>query len=155
MAKITIRKANGDSIEISDANLTDEQILQFLSGGSQNNGHAPSAPKAPRVRKSPVSMRINDDTPDYAGFKKALSDSGRKFIEVIRQYPNGIVADEFAPKIGLQNAVQIGGITGGGLSKLASRFHVNLDDVYTSEKKFENGMRRTIYRPGKDISKVQ
>ncbi len=100
-------------------------------------------------------MRINDATPDYSGFKKALSDSGKRFIEVLRQHPNGILADNFAEKLGLRGAVQIGGITGGGLAKVAPRFHVDVINVYTVEKKFENGTRSTTYKPGRDISQVQ
>jgi hypothetical protein len=144
-----ITRKNGEVIQLS--NLSDQLVRELLGVNGNGNGHVPSKQ---RTRKQPVSMRINDDTPDYAGFKKALSDRGRKFVDVLRQYPNGIVAEEFAPKIGLQNPVQIGGITGGGLAKLANRFNVKLSDIYMAEKKFENGTRQTIYRPGKDISKV-
>lgn len=158
MAKITIKKPNGEIFEISDINLTVQEIRELAGATSNGNGHAPAAPLTARTRRSrkqPVPMRINDGTPDYTGFKNAISDSGRKFINVLSHYPGGIGADEFAEKIGLRNAVQIGGITGGGLSKVANKFNVELAGVYTVEKKFENGMRSTTYRPGRDIAKVQ
>jgi hypothetical protein len=149
-----IKRSNGDVIELS--NLTDQLVRELLGVNSNNgSGHAPPPARRGRPRKQSVSMRINDGTPDYAGFKKTISESGRKFIEVVRQHPNGIVADELAEKIGLKNAVQIGGITGGGLAKVARRFNVELANVYTIEKKFENGMRETRYRPGKEIARVQ
>jgi len=154
----TIKRSNGEVIQLS--NLSDQLVRELLgvNASSNGNGHEPSPTKTQRAsqtRKQPVSMRINDGTPDYAGFKKAISDSGRKFIEVLRQHPNGILADEFAEKIGLKNAVQIGGITGGGLAKVAPRFNLELSNVYMIEKKFENGTRSTTYRPGRDIAKIQ
>jgi hypothetical protein len=149
-----IKRNNGDVIELS--NLTDQLVRELLGVNSNNgSGHTPSPTRQGRPRKQSVSVRINDATPDYAGFKKALSDSGRKFIEVLRQHPNGILADDFAVKMGLKNAVQIGGITGGGLAKLANRFNVELRSVYTVEKRFENGTRSTTYKPGRDITRVQ
>jgi hypothetical protein len=155
MAKITIRKSNGETLEISDINLTMQEIRELAGSTTNGNGNAPSTTRARRLRKQSVSMRINDSTPDYAGFKKTISDSGRKFIEVLRQHPNGILADNFAEKMGLKAAVQIGGITGGGLSKVAQRFNIDLKNIYTVEKKFENGMRSTTYTPGREIGKVQ
>lgn len=155
MATITIRKNGGETIEISDINLTIQQIRELAGNTTNGNGHVPSIKRGRRPRKQPVSMRINDSTPDYAGFKKAISDSGRKFIDVLRQHPNGILADEFAEKIGLKKAVQLGGITGGGLAKVAQRFNIELKNVYTVEKRFENGMRSTTYKPGREIVKIQ
>jgi|SRR5579859_2547027 len=149
MAKITIRKSDGETLEISDIQLSLQEIKE-LAGF---NGHVSSAGR--RTRKQAVSVRINDARPDYAGFKKALSESGKKFIDVLRQYPNGILSDAFAEKMGLNNAVQIGGITGGGMAKVAPRFHVDLINVYTVEKKFENGTRTTTYKPGRDLALVQ
>lgn len=152
-----ITRKNGEVIQLS--NLTDQLVRELLgvSSASNGSGHAELTTHARRgrPRKQPVSMRINDGVPDYAGFKKTISDSGRKFIEVLRQHPNGILADDLAEKIGLRNAVQIGGITGGGLAKVAQRFNVELQNVYTIEKKFENGMRSTTYRPGREIARVQ
>jgi hypothetical protein len=153
MAKITIRKSNGETLEISDIQLTMQEIRELA--GINGNGHVPPSEPVSQSPKQIAPVRIHDETPDYAAFKKALSENGRKFVEVLRQYPNGIVADDFAMKIGLKDAVQIGGITGGGLSKLANRCNVELSNIYTVEKKFENGVRRTTYTPGRDIAKVQ
>lgn len=149
-----IKRSNGDVIELS--NLTDQLVRELLGVNSNNDsGHTPTPTRRGRPRKQSVSMRINASTPDYAGFKKAISDSGRKFVEVLRLYPNGILADDFAEKMGLRTAVQIGGITGGGLAKIAQRFNVELQNIYTVEKKFENGVRSTTYKPGREIAKVQ
>src|ERR1700732_627854 len=76
MAKITIKKPDGEFLEISDIQLTVQEIKE-LAG---MNGHGNTANKRTgRERKQAVSVRINDATPDYSGFKKALSESGKKF----------------------------------------------------------------------------
>lgn len=148
MAKIVITSKNGQTVEISDVQLNVQEIKE-LAG---LNGHRSRENGSRRVRTFTATNIA--EAPNYKAFGEALSEKGRKFVSVLRQYPNGISADEFAEKLGLQNSVQIGGVTGGGLSKLAGRFHVDLTTIYKVEKKFENGTRRTLFKPGKNIEKV-
>jgi hypothetical protein len=148
MAKIVITNKGGQTVEISDVQLTVQEIKELA--GLNGHGRGADANVVRRVRRFP---RI-EENPNYEAFGEALSDKGRKFVEVLRQHPNGISADELAEKLGLHSAVQIGGVTGGGLSKLAGRFNVGLNTIYIVEKRFENGTRRTLFRPGKNIEKV-
>jgi hypothetical protein len=119
------------------------------------NGHTNIGVRAPRASsvKSSTS-RISNGEPDYVGFRKALTDKGKKFIDALKLNPNGILADDLAAKMGYQNATQIAGTAGGGMSRTAPRFGVDLDNVYTRDTTFKNGVRQTLYKPGKDITRI-
>lgn len=147
MTKIVITTKNGETVEISDIQLGVKEIKE-LAGLNGNGSHTSVSRRVRSISSS------TPELPNYKAFRESLSERGRKFIDVLRMHPSGILADELAEKLGLHNGVQIGGVTGGGLAKLAPRFHVDLGSIYTVEKKFENGMRRTIYRPGRNIEKV-
>lgn len=45
-------------------------------------------------------------------------------------------------------------MTGGGLSKNANKFHVELTDIYVLEVTQKDGQRAVLYKPGKEIVKL-
>jgi hypothetical protein len=144
MHKVTVTR-NGQTFEVSD--LTFDQVKELIG----MNGHAQA--KLPEQRKG-ASLNPNDFVPDYDGFKKALTPKARQFVRILRDNPNGISADHLANQLGFQAPVQIGGMTGGGMGKIAPTFGVDMEDVYVREIKFLNGERRVIYRPGKAIGEI-
>ena len=89
--------------------------------------------------------------PNYAAFMAGLSAKGKKLIEVLKENRDGILAEKLAEKLGFTSTNQIGGVTGGGMGKLATKFRIDLSTVYTAEIKFENGVRRTLYKPGSAV----
>jgi len=93
--------------------------------------------------------------PDYDGLKKSLSENAKKFLRILRDNPLGINADNLAERLGFKSGTQIGGMTGGGISKNANKFHVELTDIYTIDVSQQNGQRVTTYKPGKEIAKLQ
>ena len=107
------------------------------------NGHAATA----------ESKRLG--APDYEGLKKSLSENARKFLRILRENPSGINADHLAEKLGFKSGTQIGGMTGGGISKNANKYHVELTDIYAIEVSQKDGQRVTTYKPGKEIAKLQ
>lgn len=139
MPTVKITESNGRVIEVSE--VTVEDIKRIIS--PNGNGHAPVAPKLPQKAQ-----------PDFTSLKSSASDHVKKFLQVVAQHKEGISADNLCEKMGFNSTNQIGGVTGGGLSKLANRFHIPLTSLYTVEKKFEHGERKVIYWPGPEIEKV-
>jgi len=126
--------------EISDVPF--DRIGQVKAQFAQN-GHS-VAPEPKRL-----------GAPNYDGLRKSLSENARKFLRILRENPGGINADHLAEKLGFKSGTQIGGMTGGGISKNANKFHVELTDIYTIEVSQQNGQRITTYKPGKEISRLQ
>lgn len=93
--------------------------------------------------------------PDYIGLKRSLSENAKKFLRILRENPAGINADNLADKLGFKSGTQIGGMTGGGISKNANKYHVELTDIYLIEVSQHEGQRVTTYKPGKEIAKLQ
>jgi len=148
--KVTITTKTGETLEISGLSLQEIKDLAGL------NGHASTNVRAPRATSNGSKTPLSRPTePDYHGFFIALSEKGKKFIQVLQQHPNGVNADAMAEHMGFQSATQIGGTTGGGMSRLAPKFGVDLDNVYIPDVSFASGLRRTVYKPGRDIAKVQ
>lgn len=150
--KVTITTETGKNIEISGLSLQEIKDLVGL------NGHAsPNVRTVSRTSSSPSSKPTpaRPSEPDYHGFFVALSDKGKRFIQALQSQPDGIKADDMAALMGFQNSAQIGGTTGGGMSRLAPTFGVVLENVYTTDTTFIGGIRRTVYRAGRDIAKVQ
>ncbi len=143
MAKVTIRREGGVSIE---ADLTFEQLKELI--GVNGNGHKPTVES--QIRQRPVTVPTMQE-PDFAGFMDALSPRGRDFINLLRSHRNGIEANDLAGKLGYQDAKQIGGLTGGGLAKIAKKKAVKLKDIYRADITFPEGKRTVIFRPGKLI----
>jgi hypothetical protein len=148
MPKLTITRPDGQILEISDLSLEEIKELANL------NGHAVSKRSGARAQRS-AGLPPKDTEPNYKGFYDALADNPKKFIAVLKQNPNGISADNLVEKMGLKNGNQIGGITGAGMARMAGNFSVNLKKVYLKERVFADGEGRTIYKPGKDIEKLQ
>jgi hypothetical protein len=146
MPKVTVTR-NGQTFEVSD--LTFDQIKELIG----MNGHAQSEAKLPEQRKA-ASLLPENFAPDYVGFRKALTPKAKQFVKILRDNPNGISADHLANQLGFQAPVQIGGMTGGGMGKIAPAYGVDMEDVYVREIKFLNGERRVIYRPGKAIGEI-
>jgi hypothetical protein len=145
MAKITtvvLTTPDGKRAEISGLS------VQEISAMFGLNGHATPA-RAGSQKPSTAS-----GAPDYIGFKKGLSDKGKRLIEVLKQNPNGISADNLAEKLGYRSANQIGGVTGGGIGKLATKHNVSPFDIYKVETTWDHGTRLTKYFPGPLIEKV-
>jgi len=93
--------------------------------------------------------------PDYDGFKKSLSEKAKKFLQVLRENPEGITADHVADKLGFRSGTQIGGMTGGGIKKNANKYGLELTDIYKLEVSFKDSRRIVLYKPGKEIVHLQ
>jgi hypothetical protein len=70
-------------------------------------------------------------------------------LNIVRHYPEGISAEELAPKLGFNTANQIGGLTGPGLVKIAEASGFSPDDIYTSVVTFPYCKRRQCFVPAK------
>jgi hypothetical protein len=147
--KVTIITKTGYTLEISGLSLHEIKDLAGL------NGHASANVRAPRTTSNGKPTPARPTEPDYHGFFLALSEKGKKFVQVLQHHPSGLKADDMAQLMGFQSATQIGGTTGGGMSRLAPTYGVNLDNVYIADVSFAGGSRNTVYKPGRDIAKVQ
>jgi len=143
MATVKITERDGRVIEVSDVSF--EEIKQLVTPNT--NGHALTFPAYAPTPET-------NGRPDYARFKAALSDHAKKFLSVLHTHPSGINADRLCEALGFASGNQIGGVTGGGIGKLVARFHINIADLYTVEKKREDGSRVVVYKPGREIEKV-
>ncbi|HEV3278745.1 MAG TPA: hypothetical protein VG860_18145 [Terriglobia bacterium] len=154
MPTVVIRRGEGEVIEVKD--LSVDQVKDLLG----MNGHVPAKPQLStrRLKPEPLDFDLGPSEvsgPDYKGFHKAISDKGREFFKVLKQHPSGISSETLAPLLGFNGGNQIGGLAGGSLGKLAYRFGIKIKRLYTSDVKFENGVRSRMYRPGKDIGELQ
>ena len=145
MANLKITDKDGRVFEVSDISFDEVKQLVLHSNG---NGYS-------RANGAPSKLLgAAKPSPDYAKFKAALSEHAKKFFRVLSENHSGISADHLCEKLGFNSTNQIGGVTGGGVSKLANRFHISLEDLYQVEKKYDNGERRVSYKPGPEIEKV-
>jgi hypothetical protein len=144
MATVKITKNDGQVIEVSD--LSFEQVKEIVG----LNGQAPARIAPQRG----ASLNPRDFGPDYEGFKKNLTEKAKKFFQLLRENPNGISADHLAGKLGFTNSSQIGGMTGGGIGKIAPKHGIRPEWLYIVNVKRENGVRVVTYRPGKEIGLV-
>jgi hypothetical protein len=143
MAKviINVKIMNPSGLVIEVPEMTVENLKELIG----TNGHISAGANVHRATSGP----------DYDGLKKSLSENARKFLRILRDNPSGINADNLAEKLGFKSGTQIGGMTGGGISKNANKFHVELTDIYAIEVSQQNGQRVTTYKPGKEIAKLQ
>jgi hypothetical protein len=143
MAKVTVRR--GDT-EFAVEDVTFEQIKELI-GVNGYGSHTPAAtPGVPQMM-----LRAVTKEPNFYAFVGALSERGKTFISILKNHPEGIEANELAGKLGYQDARQIGGLTGGGLAKIAKRFNVKLVDVYRARVTFPGEKRTVTFFPGKYI----
>jgi hypothetical protein len=144
MANVKITQSDGTIVEVSELSI--EEVRQLIDR-SNGNGHH-------RTAASPRKYMNTRNSPDYAAFKMALSENAKKFFSVLRTNPAGISADHLCEQLGFNTTNQIGGVTGGGVSKLAVRFRIDLKELYSVEKRFDNGERRITYKAGPEIARV-
>jgi hypothetical protein len=152
MPKMTITKTDGQVIEISDLSLDQIKELAGLNGHAGNGNFARSKKKETSALSGfTPTQRVND----YAGFKKQLTDKARKFFKVLRDNSSGITSDHLAEQVGFSGGSQIGGMVGGGLSKLARKCGVDLTALYRHEATFSKEQGRVVmYYPGPSINSV-
>lgn len=142
MPNVTIKRGDA-TFEISD--LTFDQVKE-LAG---LNGHGS------KVQTKPTILRSRNDEPDYKAFFNAIGDRGRKFFAVLRQNQGGVTGEDLAEKIGFNNPIQIGGLTGAGLARWAREFDVPLAKLYQKQRnKLETGAWQTTYKPGSEILRL-
>jgi hypothetical protein len=131
----------------ADLSLSD---IRELMGLKTSNGHMAAAPKESQIVSAPGSVTAAPQD-GFGLFLKEISDRGRKFIHALRENPDGIEASVLATKVGFSNAVQIGGLTGGGLAKVGNRLGVPMSKIYRKEITTPNGVRTVMFYPGKLI----
>ncbi len=89
-------------------------------------------------------------------FFAEISDRGRNFIRLLSEHPQGIEAKEVARYLGFTKTTQIGGLAGGGLSKVANRNGFGLGSLYRKKITTPNGVRTLTFYPTQDlISKMR
>jgi hypothetical protein len=148
MPKLTLRR---NDAEYTIEDLTFEEVKELI-GVNGHGQHAPSAPVlAVSIKRTTPAIPavVVNPSQDFHGFLSNLSERGQIFITELRKHPEGIEANTFAGKLGYKDARQIGGLTGGGLAKIAKRFGVRLKDVYKAAITFPSGQRTVTFFPGK------
>jgi hypothetical protein len=150
MPKVTIHRPSGD-FTVED--ITFEQAKELV-GVNGYGSHAPAQQSAggeaalPSLK--PITLRPSTE-PNFSGFLNGISERGKKFIEALREYPDGLEADLLAALLDFNDARQIGGLTGGGIAKIAKRYNVKILDIYRSEATFPGGKRLVMFYPGKAV----
>ena len=142
MAKVKITNSEGQVFEVSDLTFEQVRVLVGLNGDIAN-------------RPSKGAVLNTRDTPDYKGFMQSITDHAKKFFLVLMKHPDGIALDNLAEELGFDSPMKIGGVTGGGIGKLAPKFGLNPDDLYFRETTRKNGTRTVIYKPGKEIARLR
>jgi hypothetical protein len=148
MPKVVIHREGGQKIEISD--LTFEQVKE-LAGV---NGYAPkptTTPLPPRRRATSSGTIVAASGPDVHGFTANITDRARLFIAALREHPDGVDSDAMTGFLQLNDPKQIGGFTGGGLSKFAKKYGIRMEDIYKTEIKYPDGKRTLVFYAGKLI----
>jgi len=141
MAKVKITKSDGQVFEVSD--LTFEQVKDLL-------GFSSNSP----LSRTHVSLNPAERGPDYEGFASAISDHAKAFFLILGQSPHGISLDHLATGMGFDTPMKIGGVTGGGIAKLAPKFGLKSADLYERYVGRKNGERVVVYKAGKDFPKL-
>jgi hypothetical protein len=151
MKNVKITEKDGRIIEVSDLSFDEVRELLRFNGNENGNGHARTTAS---VAQSSEIKLPSEPKPEYARFRFGLSDHAKRFISILHQNPGGVSADSLAEKLGFKSTNQIGGVTGGGLSKMAKTFNIDLDDIYMKEVTRKDGQRVVIYIAGPEIEKV-
>ncbi|MGA9508336.1 MAG: hypothetical protein WBV55_06790 [Candidatus Sulfotelmatobacter sp.] len=142
MAKVTIRKGEME-FEIND--LTFEQVKELV-GLNGYGGHASKPATAAPIQAQP---QLFPQRNDYEGLFRSISDRARLFLNTLRHHPDGIDSNTVAGKLGFQDARQLGGLTGAGITRIAKKYGVRMKDVYRAEITFPQGKRTVKFYPGK------
>jgi hypothetical protein len=148
MSKITIRRAD----MTIEAELSFDQLKELLGV----NGHRPSAeqPQLFEVVKEPRRKRRAATKPhiqqgDMTAYLRNVSARAKKFLNTVRDHPQGIEVEELVSVLGFNTANQIGGLTGPGVVKIAKEYGFEAEDLYTSVITFTDGKRKRMFYPGK------
>ena len=141
MPKVTIKRG-GATIETE---LTVAELKE-LAG---LNGH--KGPKFfPRYPESAPSSDQNSERESATAFFADLSEQGRQFLGFVKAAGReGLSAEGAVTNMKLPSRYSIGGLTGGGLSKLANKHGLNIRDIYKKESSSINGVRTVLFKPGK------
>jgi len=146
MPNVLIKRGADETIEVTDLTFKQVKELVGLDGRRRTSR---------RITVEDGANVVGSGAADYRKFFSSLSDKGKKFFEIVRQYPSGIESKALANQLGFTNPNQIGGLAGGGLAKMAKNWGVKLSRLYTSEVRFTNGVRERVFKPGKDVSQLQ
>jgi hypothetical protein len=141
MPHVTLER-NGVKVE-GDLSVAD---IKDLMGITPTNGHH----VLPSKKQQPSSLAQEADAVEpYDQFLREISDAGRQFLELLKENPNGIDAQGVTVALRLPNRASIGGLTGGGLARVAKRTGVKLRNVYRKEITSPNGARTVTFYPCK------
>jgi len=151
MAKVKITKPDGTVFEYSDVSFEQAQSLMNLNGHS--GVHSTKTISASSLIKA--SHALSFSKADHRGFMAAITEHAKKFFLILAKNPGGITLDNLAEEMGFDSPMKIGGVTGGGIAKLAPKFGLDSEDLYVREIARKNGERIVTYKPGKDIAKLQ
>jgi len=141
MPTVTVYR-DGVRIE-ANLSLDDLKDLMGLKGSTTNQ-----TPLSERHRPTPAPISTPSEQVGYKPFLHEISDRGRDFIQVLRENPDGIEIKALASRLGFNSPTQIGGLTGGGLAKVAKRKKVDLRKVYRKVITNANGVRTLTFYPG-------
>jgi hypothetical protein len=128
-----------------EADLSLNDIKDLMGVKSTSNGHSAQVPAS---NSSAAQHWVPSSATGYAQFMEDISDRGRKFIELLKANPTGIEANSFAAMLGFTSPSQIGGLSGGGLAKVAKNTKVDLRKIYRTEITTPNGNRTVTFYPG-------
>jgi hypothetical protein len=143
---LVIKRANGDTVEISDLTLGDVKELLGLEGSQKE--------QRPQVVER-QGASLTHFEPDYPAFFASLTPKGKKFVEILARASDGISAEELASRIGFKSTASIGGLAGGGLAKSAAKYGVNLSTIYVKDVLLtSDGEKMVFYKPGKAIHEL-
>jgi hypothetical protein len=141
----------------AELSLDELKDLIGVKASPPNQRPSATAPPPPKPEEKPVKLVTayldSSILHGYKPFLDAVSDRGRQFIDTLKSNPDGIEASDLAALLSLDSAAQIGGITGGGLAKLAKRFQVELKRVYRTEVTKVKGQRVLKFYPGELLLK--
>jgi hypothetical protein len=143
---ITVTVQKGDT-EFQIHDLTLEQVKELIGV----NGYGSHIAKQSNPALSAAQPSFLTRTSDFTGFLKDVSDRGRLFLNTLQHHPNGIDSNTLAGKLGFQDARQIGGLTGAGITRVAKKHGVKIKDIYRSEITFPQNKRTVMFYPGKLI----
>jgi len=141
MAKLKITHPDGTVYEVSDISFEEVNSLIHRTGS-----------RKPGTRKT-IDLQSLDNA-DYKGFWGAITDKAKEFFIALHKVPDGIPLDVLAAELSFDNSMKVGGVTGGGIAKLAPKFGLRTEDLYQRVMTRKKGERIVIYKPGKDMGKL-
>jgi hypothetical protein len=146
MPHVTLER-NGIKVE-GDLSVAD---IKDLMGIAPTNGHhdLPSKKQPPLPPVQDAASSEHDAIEPYDQFLREISAPGRQFLELLKENPDGIDAQAVAVALQLPSRASIGGLTGGGLARVAKRTGIKLPNVYRKEITSPHGVRTVMFYPGK------